>query len=88
MSMTIKMKRWVGRRWRQILSGSCASLVLCIGMASSAAGQERLCDSSFEDCRAPIVQLIRNENVGIDVSFWFMTDTTYSTEIIRRWNAS
>jgi phosphatidylserine/phosphatidylglycerophosphate/cardiolipin synthase-like enzyme len=48
---------------------------------------EMLCDNSFEDCRAPIIQLIRQENVGLDVSFWFMTDTRYSSEIIARWRA-
>ena len=56
-------------------------------LASSTAAQERLCDNSFEDCRAPIIDLIRAERVGIDVSMWFMTDWRYSTEIIRRWQA-
>ena len=51
------------------------------------AAQERLCDNAFEDCRTPILDLIRNERVGIDVSMWFMTDWRYSTEIIRRWQA-
>jgi phosphatidylserine/phosphatidylglycerophosphate/cardiolipin synthase-like enzyme len=61
--------------------------MLCLAMATSAYGQERLCDNAFEDCRAPILQLIQNENVGIDVSFWFMTDSRYSQEIIKRWQA-
>ena len=68
-----------------------AVLLLCLSSAPRASAQapldERLCDNSYEDCRAAIVQLIRNENVGIDVSFWFMTDTTYSSEIIKRWQA-
>ncbi len=43
--------------------------MLCLGMATSAAGQEpvppeRLCDTSFEDCRAPILELIRAETVA------------------------
>ncbi|HET7220082.1 MAG TPA: phospholipase D-like domain-containing protein [Vicinamibacterales bacterium] len=54
---------------------------------SPASAQESLCDNSFQDCRAQIVQLIRAETVGIDVSFWFMTDSTYSSEIINRWRA-
>jgi hypothetical protein len=49
--------------------------------------QERLCDNSYEDCRAPILELIRNEMVGIDVSYWFMNDARYSNEIIQRWRA-
>jgi hypothetical protein len=48
---------------------------------------ERLCDTSFEDCRTPLLQLIRNETVGIDVGFWFMQDTRYSAELIRRHQA-
>jgi hypothetical protein len=48
---------------------------------------ERLCDNSFEDCRATILQMIRTETAGIDVSFWFMTDWRYSSEIIKRWQA-
>ncbi len=56
-------------------------------MSSRAAAQERLCDNSYEDCRTPIIQSIRSENVGLDVSFWFMTDTRYSVEIIKRWQA-
>jgi len=47
--------------------------------------QERLCDNSYEDCRAPLIQLIRNEKVGIDVSYWFMTDWYYSSTLIAKW---
>jgi len=63
------------------------SIGLFIPAGASAQPFERLCDDSFEDCRAPIIQLIRNETVGIDVSYWFMNDTQYSTEIIKRWKA-
>ncbi len=55
--------------------------------ALPASAQERLCDNSYEDCRAAIIEMIRAENVGLDVSMWFMTDTRYSTEIIHRWRA-
>jgi hypothetical protein len=63
--------------------------LLCLSLAgiAPAAAQERLCDNSFEDCRAPIIQMIRAETAGLDVSFWFMTDTRYSSEIIARWRA-
>jgi len=54
---------------------------------SSAAALERLCDPAFEDCRAPLLSLIKNENVAIDVAFWFMTDTQYSNAILARWQA-
>ena len=69
--------------WRRIHSVAAPGLTLLL--ASSAAAQERLCDNAFEDCRTPIIDSIRAERVGIDVSFWFMTDWRYSSEIIRRW---
>jgi PKD repeat protein/phosphatidylserine/phosphatidylglycerophosphate/cardiolipin synthase-like enzyme len=52
-----------------------------------AAAQERLCDTSFEDCRTPIWQLIDNETQGMDIAFWFMDDTSYVPKIIARWQA-
>jgi phosphatidylserine/phosphatidylglycerophosphate/cardiolipin synthase-like enzyme len=63
------------------------SLAVLFALAPAAAGQERLCDNAFEDCRTPILQMIRAETVGIDVSIWFMDDARYSAEIIRRWQA-
>ena len=37
-----------------------------------------------EDCRAILLDLIRNERQGIDVGFWFMEDDRYAAELIRR----
>ena len=54
---------------------------------ATANAQERLCDTAFEDCRAPLWQLIDNETQGIDVSFWFMQDSSYATKIINRFKA-
>ena len=70
-------KRWL----RLALAG------LFLWPVSASTAQERLCDPSFEDCRAPLIQLIRDENVGIDVAFWFMEDSRYANEIIARWRA-
>jgi hypothetical protein len=50
-------------------------------------GTERLCDVSFEDCRAPLLNLIRNENVGIDIAFWFMDDSQISTALIKKFQS-
>lgn len=50
-------------------------------------GQERLCDTAFEDCRQPLWTLIDAETVGIDVSFWFMQDVSYANKLIARFNA-
>src|SRR5687768_1723413 len=65
---------------RRLRSLGMAVVLLALLSAPSSA-QERLCDNSFEDCRASILALIRAERVGIDVSFWFMTDWRYASEI-------
>src|SRR5207248_8602045 len=48
---------------------------------------ERICDAQFEDCRQPILNLINNENLGIDVGFWYMTDARYVNALINRFKA-
>src|ERR1044071_1059511 len=65
------------------------ALVLCLTFISApvVAAQERLCDPSFEDCRQPLWDLIDHETVGIDVSFWFVQDTSLSNKIIARHQA-
>jgi PKD repeat protein len=60
--------------------------LFCIFSISTQA-QERLCDTSFENCRSPIWQLIDNETQGIDIAFWFMDDTSYVPKIIAKWQA-
>src|SRR5262245_618818 len=61
---------------------------LCLLASSTAArAADTLCDPSAVNCRTQLLTLIQNENVGLDVAFWFMQDTRYSTEIIRRWQA-
>jgi len=52
--------------------------------ATPARALDRLCDPSFEDCRAILINYIRNENVGIDVGFWFMEDARYTAELAKR----
>jgi hypothetical protein len=51
------------------------------------ASQERLCDPSFEDCRADLLKYIDQETVGIDAGFWLMSDTRYASKIIARFKA-
>ena len=46
-----------------------------------------ICDIAYEDCREDVLTLIRNETVGLDVSFWFITDARYSNAIVDRWQA-
>ena len=45
--------------------------------------QERLCDPTFEDCRADILKYIEQETQQIDMGFWMMTDARYANELVR-----
>jgi Carbohydrate binding module (family 6)/PLD-like domain len=59
------------------------SVVLVLSTVGVGAAQqlpESLCDPQYQDCRAPLLDLIRQEPVGggIDVAFWYMTDARYS----------
>jgi hypothetical protein len=60
------------------------ALLLTVFASVGAHAQERLCDPSFEDCRAPLWALIDNETVGIDVAFWFMQDTSYANKLVAK----
>jgi phosphatidylserine/phosphatidylglycerophosphate/cardiolipin synthase-like enzyme len=67
-----------------------ACLVAILASAATPARAQtpdQLCDPSFQDCRQILINLIRGENVGIDVGFWFMEDARYTTELIARFNA-
>jgi hypothetical protein len=54
------------------------------GFIPPASASERLCDVSFEDCRAQLIQLIQNENVEIDAAFWFMDDPDISGPLVQK----
>ena len=62
-----------------LLAGAFLALVVL-----PASAQDRLCDPGDEDCRAILINYIRNETVGIDVAFWFMEDARYSGELVRK----
>src|SRR6185295_17293708 len=62
-------------------------LVTLLLLAPAARGADTLCDPSNANCRTQLLTLIQNERVGIDVGFWFMQDSRYMSEIIRRWQA-
>ena len=53
-------------------------LTVAVGSANAA---DKLCDPGDEDCRAILINYIRNESVGIDVAFWFMEDARYTNEL-------
>jgi phosphatidylserine/phosphatidylglycerophosphate/cardiolipin synthase-like enzyme len=63
------------------------ALIALLFAPARARAAESLCDPSFQDCRTPLIQLIRAEQVGIDVGFWFMEDQRYVSEIIKRKSA-
>jgi hypothetical protein len=70
---------------KHLFAAGLLSFVLVL--SSDAQAQERLCDSAFEDCRAPLWALIDAETAGIDVAFWFMQDTSFATKLINRHKA-
>ncbi len=49
--------------------------------------KERLCDTSFEDCRTPLLNLLKAETQGIDIGYWLMLDGGLAAEVVRRHNA-
>jgi hypothetical protein len=64
-----------------------APLVIVLATASAAAAQtiparERLCDPTYEDCRADILSYIEQETVEIDMAYWMMTDARYSNALV------
>jgi phosphatidylserine/phosphatidylglycerophosphate/cardiolipin synthase-like enzyme/regulation of enolase protein 1 (concanavalin A-like superfamily) len=72
---------------RPLRTAAAAAVAALLLVPAPAAAQERLCDPSFENCRIPLIELIRNEQVGIDAAWWFMTDARYTHELILKWRA-
>ena len=58
--------------------------VLCLLAAAPATAGDRLCDTAYENCREPLLDLINNERVAIDVAFWFMEDARYTAALARK----
>src|SRR5262245_46428337 len=50
--------------------------------AQTAPARERLCDPTYEDCRADILAYIQQETVEIDMAYWMMTDARYSNALV------
>src|SRR5262249_49519824 len=64
-----------------------AAIAILFYFTSNSPAQGRLCDTAFEDCRAPLWNLINAETDAIDVAFWFMQDSSYATLLINKKNA-
>ena len=63
------------------------TVLVGLGVIATPVEAETLCDPAYQDCRTPLLTLINNETVGIDVAFWFMQDTRYETALLNRWKA-
>src|SRR5829696_5803531 len=63
------------------------TFIVLAALSTSSQAQERLCDTAFEDCRAPLWALIDKETVGIDIAYWFMQDTSVANKIVARFQA-
>jgi phosphatidylserine/phosphatidylglycerophosphate/cardiolipin synthase-like enzyme len=61
-----------------------ALLLAMLVPGTAALAGDRLCDTAYEDCRTPLLDLIRNERVGVDVAFWFMEDARYPAALARK----
>ena len=60
---------------------STAVIVLLLAAPATSSAADQLCDTAHEDCRAPLLELIRNERVAVDVAFWFMEDARYTAAL-------
>jgi len=72
-----------------LLAALCGALILSVSTPVSAqplASQQRLCDPTYDDCRADILTYIQQETVGIDMAFWMMTDARYSNALVAAYN--
>ncbi len=45
---------------------------------------DTMCDPSFQDCRATLLNYIRTETQSIDVAMWFMEDQEMADAIVER----
>ena len=58
--------------------------LLLLGAPIKAQALDQLCDTAYENCRTPLLNLIKNETVAIDVGMWFMEDGRFSAELAKR----
>jgi phosphatidylserine/phosphatidylglycerophosphate/cardiolipin synthase-like enzyme len=61
--------------------------LLLAALSKSATAQDLHCDPAWENCRTPLIKLIRAETRGIDVAQWFIKDYQVVDELIKRHQA-
>src|SRR5437867_12100768 len=62
-------------------------LVVCNFTSSpraNATETETLCDVSYQNCRTPLLALIQNEKIEIDVAYCFLDDHNLASALIKR----
>jgi hypothetical protein len=59
---------------------SLAALLL-IAVPSMTSAQTSICDTSYQNCRVPIIDRINSEMVAIDVFVWFVEDSRYAVAL-------
>ncbi len=62
-------------------------VLLSVTLIHPRAYADQLCDPAYQNCRVPLIDLINNEKVGIDVAFWFMEDARYTAALINKFNS-
>ena len=67
---------------RRILRVAVAAAFLFV-LPAPADALEHICDTAFEDCRVPLIELIDNETTRIDFAFWFLEDARISAAVAR-----
>jgi phosphatidylserine/phosphatidylglycerophosphate/cardiolipin synthase-like enzyme len=65
----------------------CVTTTIALTHAQPAQALERLCDSSFENCRTELLTRIQAERIGIDVGAWFFEDARFTAELVKRQQA-
>jgi hypothetical protein len=59
-------------------------MLAALGYVPAVSAAEHLCDTSFQDCRAPLLTLIANERARIDVAFDMMEDDVIADALVNR----
>jgi phosphatidylserine/phosphatidylglycerophosphate/cardiolipin synthase-like enzyme len=57
--------------------------IVLLAASSPASAQERFCDASVSNCRVPLVDLIDQESIGIDVGAWVIKDARIPAALVR-----
>jgi hypothetical protein len=73
----------------RLLASSLLTLALIVTVSAPAQAQltDTMCDPSFQDCRATLLNYVRRESSSIDLAMWFMEDQELADAIVARFRA-